>query len=126
MRIVCPSCRAAYDVPEAVVAARRTLRCSQCSIDFPAGAQGQAFQPAEAPVRPAAPAEAPRVEDAGRFTIPLVPGPPRPHAALVPAAWLLSLLLLGAGFWAAMAWRVSVMHAWPASTRLYAALGYLH
>lgn len=55
----------------------------------------------------------------------------RPHAtaregggssALV-AAWALSLAILGAAAWGAIAYRSEVMDAWPASQRLYALIG---
>ncbi len=34
MRITCPSCQAAYDVPASVLAARRMLRCAKCAMNF--------------------------------------------------------------------------------------------
>jgi hypothetical protein len=49
----------------------------------------------------------------------------RDPRALVLLAWIASLVLLGALAWAGIAWRTSVMHAWPPSERLYAALGLL-
>ncbi len=34
MRIDCPSCGAAYQVPDAVLAARRVVRCARCAKDW--------------------------------------------------------------------------------------------
>jgi len=45
MKIVCPSCEASYEVPEAVVAARRPVRCARCGNDWVPG-----DTPAAAPV----------------------------------------------------------------------------
>ena len=61
MKIVCPSCGAAYQVPEALLAKRHTLKCSACGVkwrltplDAPentlAGAQASHVPPAAAPV----------------------------------------------------------------------------
>ncbi len=50
MRIACPSCAAAYDVPEALLAGRKSVRCARCSNDW---------RPEALPVHPAEP-EMPR------------------------------------------------------------------
>ncbi len=53
MRIACPTCAAAYEVPDAVLAAGpRLLRCARCSTEFPA-----ALREAEVRPEPAAPSE---------------------------------------------------------------------
>lgn len=44
------------------------------------------------------------------------------EAALI-AAWAVSIALVVGMAWAAVAWRGEVMHAWPPSERIYAALG---
>ena len=124
MRIVCPSCRAAYEVPDAAIATPRVMRCSRCAHEF-ASPQPPA---AESEIAPAAP-ETPAQEAPTADTPDAVPGvPPAVSAALktqVLAAWgasfLVLLVLTGAG----IAWRRPVMHAWPASARLYSALGFL-
>ena len=153
MRIVCPSCTAAYDVPASVIAAGRVLRCARCNTDFPAVANtgddagvpshpAPAADPGPPPVTteaaPAAiapprimPAALVRVDEAERL-LPSVGAvadrPPartdRRRVAAVLGAWALSLAVLAAGTAAAIAWRAPIMHAWPASTRLYAAFGY--
>ena len=119
MRIACPSCNATYDVPDGVVAAGRTLRCSRCATDFVARAP--------VPPVPDPPPAALRLNQAERFaaTTAAVPMAGRP-AKLVLAAWALSIGVIGAAVWAAIAWRAPIMQAWPPCTRVYAALGYLH
>ena len=42
-QIQCPSCAAAYRVPEAAVAARRPLRCAKCGTEWRAGASPTPF-----------------------------------------------------------------------------------
>ena len=53
---------------------------------------------------------------------------PPAHPALAANAgvrfgWAGSALLVALGAWSVIAWRQDVMHAWPPSGRLYAALG---
>jgi hypothetical protein len=38
-------------------------------------------------------------------------------------AWVGSLVVLAALAWGALTWRADIMHAWPPSTRAYAAIG---
>ena len=133
MRIDCPNCAAAYEVPEAVLTARRVMRCARCGTEFTPAAP---VMPAPVPAAsartaweepPAAtPSEASASPDR-RMGLSVVPqdGPAAPRRALVLGAWLLSFVLLAAAAWAAIAWRGPVMRAWPASARLYAALGYM-
>lgn len=60
MRIVCPGCEAAYEVPEAMLSPGRTVRCARCGRDWlPLPEQGQAAVveediPAAPPVEPPA------------------------------------------------------------------------
>lgn len=42
---------------------------------------------------------------------------------LVLAGWVLSLAVIAGLAWSAYAWRAQIMHAWPPSERVYAALG---
>lgn len=57
MRIVCPSCEAAYDVPGTLVARRRTLRCARCGREWTTEPP-----PEQAPPADTAPAEVPAPE----------------------------------------------------------------
>jgi predicted Zn finger-like uncharacterized protein len=169
MRIVCPSCQSAYDVPPAVVAARRTLRCARCNADFVAEAEAEvgadgpvdvavaAPEPAKPSPPPQPPAGGPRPPAAFVSLAPpleplvpevIVPQLIMPQAqpdmlsrlkqvAMTPvepeppdmtmavgAGWVGSVLLLGLMAWGIISFRMPIMHAWPPSTRLYAALGY--
>ena len=152
MRIVCPFCAATYDVPENLIDGQRTVRCARCGQEWkPGGEEPQPPAAAPSPSRkpePAPPpwasepepqgfpergtqqlaataereasARPPRVLAIDRLMQPWEPE--RPGVA-VWAAWAASIglvLLLG---WAGYEWRASVMHLWPASQRLYAALG---
>jgi predicted Zn finger-like uncharacterized protein len=139
MRIVCPSCRAAYEVPDTLLAGGKAVRCAKCGAEWTPPSVTPASPPQPPP--PAAPpeeAEAPaRIEPRLSAFRPRSvdslddarPPPrddeiefaPRRRGALI--AWLLSLLVLAALIWAAFAFRGAVMGAWPPSTRLYAALG---
>ena len=151
MRVVCPSCDAAYDVPDSVVAARRRMRCARCQTLFTATdadnpepvppAVPPALPPARKPpiawldpaMEEAAPVDAPppvtpadlSIDQTERL-VPLEGEEPagRWRVASVLAGWIVSAAVLAACCWAAITWRDRIMHAWPASTRIYAALGY--
>jgi predicted Zn finger-like uncharacterized protein len=54
MRIVCPSCSAAYDVPDALLRGRRTVRCAACArewslTDIPPAGSESLFRPEPPP-----------------------------------------------------------------------------
>ena len=149
MRITCPACHASYDVPDAMLGVGRSVRCVRCLREWqpqPAAAPPDV----DAPMESAAEAEAfdfPE-PDRPRFTaadLETSPAPRLPeHAwrdvllaqcdgrAAPPGrrdgwiGWLASLVLLAALAWAAIVFRAPVQHAWPPSTRLYAALGLGH
>ena len=147
MRIVCPSCAATYDVPDAAVTPGRVVRCARCGTEWAPQPAGEAPPAPEPPARslpervieiPAAPAAemspntaADAVLDAdlrmplgSPSTTPAGPrGPGSRRAAAPLAAWLASLVLLVALAAAAYAWRAPIMAAWPPSERLYGALG---
>ena len=128
MRIVCPSCHAAYDVPDQVVARRRKLRCARCGADFNVAGSKPAVQPRPAPAQTS---DVPRVlaaepRPAAIVDPATVPAPDKPAArAIVLAGWVASFALLGVMGWSAVNWRVPIMQVWPAATRVYAALGYV-
>jgi predicted Zn finger-like uncharacterized protein len=63
MKIVCPSCAATYEVPEAVLAARRPVRCARCGNNWTPGGEAEE-----------APAPEPVAEVASQM--PVVPAPP--------------------------------------------------
>ena len=151
MRIVCPSCQAAYEVPEKLLGdAPRKVSCARC---------GNTWVPTPSPPPPVEAAAAPAVEapaskphdppePAGPelglpppppvLAEPAPPMVPRPEQKLVPPseprpgrgrvllaalAWVASLaLLVGAG-WAAVTWRAEIMALWAPSRRVFALLG---
>jgi predicted Zn finger-like uncharacterized protein len=139
MRIVCPSCAAAYDVPESLLIGRKAVRCARCNGEWrPAGPllpepelvpAAVAVPDIVAPPRPVVetPLRLPR-RDAGWGASAIdrlmaTPQPkPRPNVALM-AAWIVSLAAVAALLVAAYVARSEVMAVWPPSIRLYAALG---
>ncbi len=177
MRIVCPACSAAYEVPDALLGTGRPVRCARC---------GREWTPADAAQQRESPqAEATQVEGSGEpsragsvvervgelpasgtgLSISVVEPPPQaapetgppatpepaadpgePEPVMEPAltasaeqalveprapregtllrlAWAASVLAILLLAWAAYGWRTEIMQAWPASERIYAALG---
>jgi predicted Zn finger-like uncharacterized protein len=133
MRIVCPSCSAAYDVPDAHLSAGRIVRCARC------GGEWTPVQPPAAPPEVEAtppPADEPAPPPARSPETPLAPTPRRSamdrlaahpvrpqRSTLLRLAWAASLVLLVLAFGAAFAWRDRIVSAWPPSAHAYAALG---
>jgi predicted Zn finger-like uncharacterized protein len=150
MRIVCPSCQAAYEVPERLLAGGKAVRCARCGAEWAPAPPTREPQPPP-PARPQAAAHAaereelpPHEPERAARVEPRLPGyrprsvdtedddrpPPRddeieiaPRSRGAVVAWVLSLLLLALLVWAAFAFRSVVMGAWPPSTRLFAAFG---
>jgi len=135
MRIVCPSCGAAYEVPESRLGAGKPVRCSRC---------GETWAPVEPPPPAPPEPERPRLEErlAPETSAILAPEPapvvaPVAERSTPPpsgregerggpglkVAWALSFAVLAAAAWGAYDRREDVMRAWPASERAYAALG---
>jgi predicted Zn finger-like uncharacterized protein len=141
MRIVCPSCQAAYEVPEKLLGGTpRKVRCARCGTAWapdpapsPAAAQPEPApeepSPSEPeleptpPVRPLPPP--PVVPRAEQKLAPPPPEPPpgRSLVALAGFAWIASLALLAGAGWAAFAWRGEIMALWAPSRRIYVLLG---
>ena len=128
MRIVCPSCSAAYEVPDSLVTPGRVVRCARC---------GDKWMPVEAPVAAAEapPVPEPAAEEAVAQTVAVSvprqsamdrlaahPARPKPRVGLR-LAWAASLVALAVAVWAAYAWRSPIMAAWPPSARAYSVLG---
>ena len=134
MRIVCPNCAATYEVPEAVAIAGTAMRCARCGETWtPVPRAEPEILPAEAPAGPAADAlivtpPSRHVDATPALRSLLTPPSPasrpvrRPPSVL--AAWAASLAILVGITWAAIGHRQAVVHAWPPSARLYAALGF--
>lgn len=128
MRIACPSCAAAYEVPDQLVIPGRRTRCARCGHQWVA-VPVESDLPPPVPLDPNPPEEP---ETAGdevpppprRSAVPKAPPPAPPRSGpWLRLAWAASLLMLvGLGV-AGVLGRHAVMTAWPPSARLYAALG---
>lgn len=142
MRLSCPSCGAEYELPETLfLAGPRKVRCVKCRHSWLAHEQGGAAPP-EAEASSPAPAAIDEAELPPRRPLPLrrrapaMAGPPAPPTELafdledppasnraVTVAWVASLLILAGACWVGWQYRADVVAAWPASARLYGALG---
>ncbi len=136
MRIVCPSCGAAYEVPEAKLAPGvRRLRCAACGAEWelapPAPAPApelapEAVVPPAAEEPPPAPSVAPLVvppeERTATKTAAEAPARPRGGAGVV-VAWLASLALVAAAVLALLRYEAELTALWPPLARLYVWLG---
>jgi predicted Zn finger-like uncharacterized protein len=127
MRITCPSCSTAYDVPDSLMTAGRAVRCARCGGEW-------------APVAVAVAAPEPEPEAAEPPPVAATPPPvatPRPsamerlaaHAAWpqpsnqLRLAWVGSLVVLLLAIGAAYVWRGQIVAEWPPSARAYAVFG---
>lgn len=148
MRIACPACAAAYEVPDRLLAgAPRMLRCARCGASFALPRlESPAPAPAEPPPEPEV-AAAPPVESPPPAVAVTEPDPPpevpAPDVAVPPehlapeplarrdepppralvGAWAASIAAVVLGALSLLIFRATVMEAWPPSTRLFAALG---
>ena len=136
MRLDCPSCAASYDVPDAKLAGRKTVRCARCGHQW---APSQASAPGATPATPRSPASWPNPDwpdpdwaDRGRARTAAgpsrlaPPAAPRPGRLGLRLAWAATGLVLAIGLAAAFVWRTEIVRAWPPSLRVYAALGLAH
>ena len=128
MRVICPSCSAAYEVPDALLSAGRTVRCARCGEEWVAGAPAE--EPEPPPPERAVPEPPDQYADPERFAPHLSAQAEMRRTAStrhgnfgLQAAWAASIAVLLVLGWSAYAWRSEVMQTWPASTWLYAALG---
>ncbi len=143
MRMVCPACSAAYEVPESMLAPGRAVRCARCGNEWVPVAVPPPSEPPRASPVPSLPE--PRWPDAEVMEEVEVEPPPSLapetpqftamdrlalHRASVAdnpfplrIAWIATLFALLGLVAAAWVWRAELMHVWPASQRLYHALG---
>ena len=138
MRIECPDCSARYDVPDARLAAGRSVRCARCGRDWaplPAAAPPEPVAPEpELPAPEPEPPPAPRpghpflVSARASAPAPDLDPPPAPTAPVrrgnrgLAVGWLFSVVLLAALVGAFVWFRGPIAHAWPPSLRIYGAL----
>jgi predicted Zn finger-like uncharacterized protein len=141
MRIACPSCSVAYDVPDSLLKAGRVVRCAGCGGEWTpveARAEPEPVPPPEPP--PSAPEPPPAVpaQPPPDRAPPVAEPAPRPASAMdrlvqpptrssslvrLRLAWLASAVLLASLAWGTYAWRAQIVTVWPPSARLYAAFG---
>jgi predicted Zn finger-like uncharacterized protein len=128
MRIVCPSCSAAYEVADSLVVPGRIVQCARCRTEWVALTVEASDEDEPEPDTEILPSEAdepglgmPRLTAMHRLAQ-TAPARSRGGGALR-AAWAGSILLVLVLGWAFFAWRADVMQGWPASIRLYSALG---
>jgi predicted Zn finger-like uncharacterized protein len=128
MRIICPACETAYDVPESALAPGRLLRCARCRSEWAPMPTEQEPEPLTEATSPVVP-PAPKLPDAmealfGATAKPVATTRPAGWRVSVIASWILTFLLLGGLGYAAVRWRQPIERAWPPSIRAYALLGY--
>ena len=138
MQIDCPACAAGYEVPDALLAGRRPVRCARCGHQWVPQAppppillraDGGGTEPErasmDAPARPLVPS-APR--QAGPLA-PRVSGSGLAAASASRAlrlAWAGSLVLVAAALALLLVYHRPIARAWPPSLRVYGALGLVH
>jgi predicted Zn finger-like uncharacterized protein len=147
MRIECPDCAAAYEVPEHRLTGRKLVRCARCGTEWTPQAPGPQqvieephrldlarvidvleAEPVETPPRQTragakAPLERPSYSAMQRLARSAEPEPARSVWPWI--AWAISLVVLAALVWGALVWRAEIMQVWPPSARLYDLLGLL-
>ncbi len=137
MRIACPQCGAAYELPPERLPPGRTVRCARCAVQWtpnptPPPEPSPTVDPtAETPAPTIAPlfveAAPPAIENpipavmAAQPPAPAAPVPPPRRTALA-AAWAATAVILALLAWLAVTRRADLIRAWPPSERAYAAL----
>jgi predicted Zn finger-like uncharacterized protein len=124
MRIACPSCHATYEVADSLVVPGRIVQCARCHTEWVAlTIEAPDEDEADSEILPdefEEPVfETPRLTAMDR----LAQAAPTRGGGALRAAWAASIVLLLVLGWAFFAWRGDLVHAWPASIRLYSALG---
>ena len=118
MRIVCPKCAAAYEVPADRLKVRRTVRCARCDEQW-AAVKDIEHTPAPADAPPAHTAAQAAALPAFTAMDRLVADYRQPKRSIaLMAAWVLTLGVLIAAAAAAIVWRADIVHAWPPSARI--------
>jgi predicted Zn finger-like uncharacterized protein len=126
MRILCPQCQAAYEVPERLIAGGRLLRCVKCRHEW---REAEAPPPPPPEPEPGPEPEPPRpmpvpIPTQHRAHQPIDPPRPARRAGLaLAAAWVASALVLAGFVTAILAYQAPITAAWPPAARLYILLG---
>jgi predicted Zn finger-like uncharacterized protein len=125
MRIVCPNCAAAYEVPASRMTPQRKVRCAGCGGEWvPMREASEAPPPPDAAPPPSAhtPDRAPQIE----ATLPPLTAMdrlsatahrPRVTASLI-AAWVMTFMALIAAVTAVVVWREPLVRIWPPGSRI--------
>jgi predicted Zn finger-like uncharacterized protein len=136
MRIACPACGAAYEVPDRLIGAGRLLRCAKCGHEWlvrpaqtqePAGTAPPVAAPPPGPARDLPPPHPASRRPPQVIEPPLpqfgdaVPQPPRKTGLWL--GWILSILVLLLLAASVLMFRAEIIAAWPPAARFYAALG---
>lgn len=125
MQIACAHCQAGYEVPEDRLYAGLRLHCSQCGAEWRYVPPDEPATPARLPdpVPDSSPAPAREIVP---FVVPQdrALASPAPGGRGLAVAWALSLLVVAGLVGAGLVWHARVAAVWPASARLFAALGF--
>jgi predicted Zn finger-like uncharacterized protein len=134
MRIACPSCSSAYDVPDERLKPGRRVRCAQCHAEWVPTLTDPDLLDEEA-LASAIREEEPVADRLGSATG-TVPAPvatamerlaanpaAKRSTPLLWAAWVASIVILAFGLMTCYTDRDAVMRLWPPSVHLYSALG---
>ena len=125
MRIECPGCSAAYDVPQEKLSPGRKVRCARCQTDWVPLEAEPARKNEPAAIEPSVISRdlspPPAVTAMDRLAREVQPR--RSRSGALAAAWFASFVVLAVIAWGAYEWRENIVRAWPASERAYVALG---
>ncbi|WP_135467646.1 zinc-ribbon domain-containing protein [Crenalkalicoccus roseus] len=125
MRITCPACAAAYEVPDRLVGPGRRLRCARCGHEWAARPEApRPPAPAEPPQAPAPDRPRPPPHPLARrapqpIEPPLPPlgdAPPRDRTLVV--AWVTTVLVVLGAVVAILLFRAEIVTLWPPAGRL--------
>lgn len=135
MRLTCPACAAAYNVPDAMIGEGRQMRCARCGHQWFATPSQGIIEPSEAPAAPP-PAEPEPATTAVLAPVPPPEPEPEPEAPAEPEltspaprsiglwlAWAASLALVVGAAGALWQFQAAVTAVWPPFGRLAAWFG---
>lgn len=127
MRIQCPACLSAYDVPDKLLTPPRMVRCARCAHDWTAEPiEAEDVSPStDTAAEPAAETSEPVLQALDILAAPArSPVPPiRRRDPWLTAAWAASVAALAGLGLAGFTQRDTMMRQWPASKLVYAKLG---
>jgi predicted Zn finger-like uncharacterized protein len=124
MRIVCPSCSAAYDVPDSLVLPGRVVRCARCTQEWtPVDAvPAEPYPVSPGPMPPEIEPPISTIRQTAMNRLAAHPAEP-PSKSGLRLAWAASILVIVLALGGAYAWRSQIFAVWPPSERAYALFG---